>query len=139
MESCAVGVPAAHLKNSESVLRFRDSHSGSHFHLRRAARFGARLELLRDRDTIGWAHSDATTQKKRYSSAAARLAALGLLRAEHPEVLFQAFDDFDQDVFADLVGAVEAVNAGPAARGDCSELIGDAHEHFFVGNGPFGQ
>ena len=33
------------------------------------------FELLRGRDTIGWAHSGATTQKKRYSSAAARARA----------------------------------------------------------------
>jgi hypothetical protein len=55
-------------------------------------------------------------------------------------VLFLPFDDFDQDVFADLVGGVEAVDAGPAVGGDAQRpqplgnLVGPfarVFDHFF--------
>jgi len=36
-------------------------------------------------------------------------------------MLFQTLDNFDQNVFADFVGALEAVDTGPAARGRFGE------------------
>jgi hypothetical protein len=70
------------------------------------SRFVIRWQFLFGRNTNHTVDSDLTTRQKR-QSAVTRFVGRCPLRAEHPNMLFQAFDDFDAAIgFAVIVALV---------------------------------